>query len=139
MTGYPHPHLPVPMTGNLSVWQRSTRNDPLLNEGRNVPLPAEASVVIVGSGMCGEFVNSFRLGRLMPGAVVGHTLLAAENRPEIIVVLEAREICSGASGRNAGHCRPGTGQLQTHSDLRSLSQFRRIEWPSWEGSSQKSA
>jgi glycine/D-amino acid oxidase-like deaminating enzyme len=34
-------------------------------------------------------------------------MLKSEDRPESIVCLEAREICSGASGRNAGHCRPG--------------------------------
>lgn len=39
--------------------------------------------------------------------MVANTLLNAENRPGKVVVLEAREICSGASGRNAGHCRPG--------------------------------
>lgn len=40
------------------------------------------------------------------GAVIAHTLLNSTDRPKKIVVLEAREICSGASGRNAGHCRP---------------------------------
>ena len=40
------------------------------------------------------------------GAVIANSLLKAQNRPKRVVVLEAREICSGASGRNAGHCRP---------------------------------
>ena len=88
----PHPHLPIPL-GDLSVWQHSTRDHPLLNKGKHDPLPAEADVVIIGSGMC--------------GAVTGHTLLNRSDRPRKVVVLEAREICSGASGRNAGHCRPG--------------------------------
>lgn len=48
----PHPHLPIPL-GDLSVWQRSTRDHPLLNQGKDGPLPSEADVVIVGSGMCG--------------------------------------------------------------------------------------
>jgi hypothetical protein len=40
------------------------------------------------------------------GALIANSLLKSVNRPARIVVLEAREICSGASGRNAGHCRP---------------------------------
>lgn len=40
------------------------------------------------------------------GAVLANSMLKSPNRPAKIVVLEAREICSGASGRNAGHCRP---------------------------------
>jgi hypothetical protein len=40
------------------------------------------------------------------GAVIANSLLKSKNRPGKIVVLEAREVCSGASGRNAGHCRP---------------------------------
>ncbi|WWC58190.1 uncharacterized protein I303_100726 [Kwoniella dejecticola CBS 10117] len=87
----PHPHLPIPL-GGLSVWQHSTRDHPLLNAGRDDPLPAEADVVIIGSGLC--------------GAVTAHSLLNDPSRPDSVVVLEAREICSGASGRNAGHCRP---------------------------------
>ncbi|WVR03558.1 hypothetical protein IAU60_000550 [Kwoniella sp. DSM 27419] len=86
-----HPHLPIPL-GDLSVWQRSTRDHPLLNAGRDEDLPEEADVVIIGSGMC--------------GAVIAHSLLQSPDRPASIAVLEAREICSGASGRNAGHCRP---------------------------------
>ncbi|OCF36345.1 hypothetical protein I316_02220 [Kwoniella heveanensis BCC8398] len=90
-TAPPHPHLPIPL-GQLSVWQHSTRDHPLLNAGRDEDLPSEADVIIIGSGMC--------------GAVTAHSLLESPNRPNSIVVLEAREICSGASGRNAGHCRP---------------------------------
>ena len=46
------------------------------------------------------------LTRLDTGATTAHNLLASPNRPSSIVVLEAREAASGASGRNAGHCRP---------------------------------
>ncbi|WVQ62711.1 uncharacterized protein L199_000859 [Kwoniella botswanensis] len=87
----PHPHLPIPL-GDLSVWQRSTRDHPLLNAGKDEPLPESADIVIIGSGLC--------------GAVTAHALLTDADRPASVVVLEAREICSGASGRNAGHCRP---------------------------------
>lgn len=44
--------FPVPL-GVLSVWQRSTRDDPLVNMGKDEPLPQETDVVIIGSGLCG--------------------------------------------------------------------------------------
>lgn len=47
-----HPHLPVPL-GVLSEWQRTVRDHPLLNSGKEETLPESADVVIVGSGMCG--------------------------------------------------------------------------------------
>lgn len=75
-----------------SVWQRSVEGDPLVNWGENDPLPETADVVIIGSGLS--------------GGVTAHSLLNSSDRPGSVVVLEAREICSGASGRNAGHCRP---------------------------------
>ncbi|KAK8869484.1 hypothetical protein IAR55_000049 [Kwoniella newhampshirensis] len=81
-----------PPTWPLSAWQRSTRDDPLINHGRDDPLPETADIVIIGSGIS--------------GASVAYNLLSAPNRPKNIVVLEARECTSGASGRNAGHCRP---------------------------------
>lgn len=88
-----HDGFPVPL-GELSVWQRSTRDDPLVNANLDAPLPAEADVVIIGSGLA--------------GAMTAYSLLISENRPQSVVVIEAREAVSGASGRNAGHCRPGT-------------------------------
>jgi hypothetical protein len=102
----PHPHLPVPL-GVLSEWQRTVRDHPLLNCGKDDELPNSADVVIVGSGMCGtsrSHVSSFRL--TFSGALIANSLLKSVTRPARVVVLEAREICSGASGRNAGHCRP---------------------------------
>lgn len=79
----------------------------MLNQGKDDALPSEADVVIVGSGMCGMILLLLIPGCAdIPGAVVAHTLLNSADRPKKIVVLEAREICSGASGRNAGHCRP---------------------------------
>ncbi|OCF32027.1 hypothetical protein I316_06413 [Kwoniella heveanensis BCC8398] len=76
----------------LSAWQRSVRDDPLINWGEHDPLPQTADVVVIGSGIS--------------GATTAHRLLYSPDRPGSVVVLEAREITSGASGRNAGHCRP---------------------------------
>jgi hypothetical protein len=49
--------FPVPL-GVLSVWQRSTRGDPLINMGKDDPLPKEADVVIIGSGLCGMWYSA---------------------------------------------------------------------------------
>ena len=44
--------LPVPL-GALSPWQLSVREHPLLNANRDAPLPLDADVVVIGSGLCG--------------------------------------------------------------------------------------
>ncbi|KAL1743246.1 FAD dependent oxidoreductase [Schizophyllum fasciatum] len=76
----------------LSFWQRSTRNSPLLHEGRDAQLPPSADAVVIGSGIS--------------GSLTAYELLRSPDGPKRVVMLEAREACSGASGRNAGHCRP---------------------------------
>lgn len=71
-------------------------------------LPAQADIVIVGAGYA--------------GASITHHLLEKSSelgRPVSIVILEAREACSGASGRNGGHLKPdpyyrAAGALKTH-------------------------
>lgn len=89
----PPPGLPVP-DPCLSFWQRTTRNFEYLNHGATDPLPPQADIVIIGSGLA--------------GSLTAYHLLASADGPKNIVMLEAREACSGATGRNAGHCRPGT-------------------------------
>lgn len=88
----PSPGLPISQPC-LSIWQRSSRQSTLVNEGADSPLPSTADAVIIGSGLS--------------GAVTAYELLSSPNGPKNVVMLEAREACSGASGRNAGHCRPG--------------------------------
>ncbi|KAJ7485622.1 FAD dependent oxidoreductase-domain-containing protein [Mycena latifolia] len=70
----------------------STRNSVLLNEGSTNELPPTADAVVIGSGMS--------------GALTAFELLSSPNGPKKLIMLEAREACSGATGRNAGHCRP---------------------------------
>jgi len=71
----------------LLLAHRSTRN-----------LPQTADVVVIGSGIT--------------GASVAHHLLAGNNGSKDsdhglnVVMLEAREACWGATGRNGGHCQP---------------------------------
>jgi monoamine oxidase len=57
-------------------------------------LPAYADVVIIGSGMT--------------GAAFAHTVLERSDDIKSIVVLDARSICGGATGRNGGHCKGET-------------------------------
>ncbi|OCH94234.1 FAD dependent oxidoreductase [Obba rivulosa] len=59
--------------------------------GAEEELPEEADVVIVGSGIT--------------GTAVAHTILAHAPRTRV-VMLEARDACSGATGRNGGHINP---------------------------------
>ncbi|OWZ66298.1 hypothetical protein AYX14_02526 [Cryptococcus neoformans] len=84
----------LPPTWTLSEWQHTTRQDPLVNHGKDDHLPDKVDIVVIGSGLA--------------GAKTAHALLSSspeDSRPSL-VILEARETCSGASGRNAGHCRP---------------------------------
>ncbi|KAI0111257.1 FAD dependent oxidoreductase [Nemania sp. FL0031] len=63
----------------------------LLGHRTTKDLPQATDVVIVGSGITGAFA--------------AHCL--KEKAPNLnVVMLEAREACSGATGRNGGHCQP---------------------------------
>ncbi|KAJ4375955.1 hypothetical protein N0V83_001234 [Neocucurbitaria cava] len=83
--------LPTPTSTN-SFWH-SEPNEFLLGHRTTQELPAEADIVIVGSGITGTSAARF---------------LAEDERAQgkSIVVLEAREACWGATGRNGGHCQP---------------------------------
>ncbi|KAF2867381.1 FAD dependent oxidoreductase [Massariosphaeria phaeospora] len=83
--------LPTP-TSTHSFWH-SEPNEFLLGHRTTEELPAEADIVIVGSGITGSSAAKY---------------LAEDERAEgkSIVLLEAREACWGATGRNGGHCQP---------------------------------
>lgn len=73
-----------------SYWQ--TPPSILADHRSTESLPSTAKYVIVGSGVT--------------GASIAYKLLQVE--PDVsIVMLEARQACSGATGRNGGHCRAG--------------------------------
>ncbi|KAI1872387.1 uncharacterized protein JN550_004106 [Neoarthrinium moseri] len=64
-----------------------------IDEHRSTPeLPAEQDIVIIGAGFA--------------GTTCAYYLTQDEFTVPSITVLEAREACSGATGRNGGHCRP---------------------------------
>lgn len=88
--GYRSLPLPNPC---LSYWHRTTRAFKHLNVNEHAPVPQSAKYVIIGSGLSGSF-TAWSL-------VVDHGVPATD-----VLILEAREAVSGASGRNAGHVRP---------------------------------
>lgn len=83
------PGLPV-ANPTRSYWQTQPSKISDLRSTEN--LPSSSKYVIVGSGVT--------------GASIAHKLLLAEPSASI-VMLEARQACSGATGRNGGHCRVG--------------------------------
>lgn len=104
--------LPVP-NSTKSYWH--TQPSAKLTGYRSTPdLPATADTIIIGTGMTGSFAARF---------------LKAANPSSHLLVLEAREACWGATGRNGGHCQPflyGTSpeiarfELETYFYLRDL-------------------
>jgi hypothetical protein len=77
------PNFPI-STPTSSLWQ----NTPFLHTTQQ-NLTTTADIVIIGSGIS--------------GASIAYTLLKKCPGSPRIVLLEAREICSGATGRNGGH------------------------------------
>lgn len=83
--------LPKQSGQSLSYWLQQVRSDPLLDHRTTAHLPDDTDTVIIGSGITGTL------------AAREHLSIWPEKR---VVILEAREFCSGATGRNAGHCKP---------------------------------
>ncbi|KAI0443907.1 FAD dependent oxidoreductase [Xylaria telfairii] len=79
--------LPTPNSTH-SYWHRDPSKT-LLNHHTTSDLPVTADVIVVGSGISGTFAAR----ELVAGG-------------RSVVMLEAREACWGATGRNGGHCQP---------------------------------
>ena len=61
-------------------------------------LPSDCDVAIIGAGMSGV-------------ATAYHLCEQAGPNPPSIVILEARQVCSGATGRNGGHAKVRTSTI----------------------------
>ncbi|KAL1730176.1 FAD dependent oxidoreductase [Schizophyllum commune] len=84
--GLPHPNP------SKSFWIDSSPDaNPLAREGSEGALTSDADVCIIGSGMTGVSA-AYALSKQTPGFKV--------------VILEARNFCAGATGRNGGHLTP---------------------------------
>lgn len=88
---YTAPSIPEELGTTSPFWLKTPH--PELHDLQSDLLPTSADVVIIGSGIT--------------ATSVAKTLLTSEEAANLdlrIVLLEARDICSGATGRNGGHC-----------------------------------
>ncbi|KAI2463392.1 FAD dependent oxidoreductase [Annulohypoxylon bovei var. microspora] len=85
---YPVPNATIP------YWRTELHE---LDSHRSTPeLPQKQDIVIIGAGFAGVALARYLLEDSSP---------SSSGRPSI-TILEAREACSGATGRNGGHLRP---------------------------------
>ncbi|RDW72918.1 FAD dependent oxidoreductase superfamily protein-2 [Coleophoma cylindrospora] len=94
-SGFPGPKSTFPF------WRTELHS---LDEHRTTEeLPNKIDVLIIGAGYA--------------GITTAYHLLEGKNSPPSIAIFEARQICSGATGRNGGHLRPSVSDenvIQQH-------------------------
>ncbi|KIP02321.1 hypothetical protein PHLGIDRAFT_112157 [Phlebiopsis gigantea 11061_1 CR5-6] len=105
-TDKPRATLPVP-NPTQSFWLRDPGVQPAPAHGSTGELTSEADVCIIGSGITGVSA-AYHLAKAVARAGEQGTSLS-------VVVLEARDFCSGATGRNGGHL-----TAHAYSDFRAL-------------------
>ncbi|KAJ7181107.1 FAD dependent oxidoreductase-domain-containing protein [Mycena filopes] len=85
-----------------SFWTHSPGANPLAGEGSTGALTDEADVCIIGSGITGVSA-AYHLAN----AIADGTFPAPSEDTQLrAVILEARDFCSGATGRNGGNLTP---------------------------------
>lgn len=87
-----HQGAPLPYPEPTKSYWHENPPFPNLVDVQSAQLPTKTDIVIIGGGIT--------------GAAISRTLLQQTNRKNHsinITVLEARDICSGATGRNGGH------------------------------------
>ena len=83
---------PIPVPNSTTPFWRTELHE--LDSHRSTEeLPEEADVVIIGAGYAGA-------------ALAYHIFDGNGASPPSVVILEARQACSGATGRNGGHLKP---------------------------------
>lgn len=95
----------LPRNGpTVSYWQDPP--DRIADHRTTEELPTSADVVIIGSGITGAAV-AWNLLKHVP-------VPAPSDAAPRIVMLEARQACSGATGRNGGHTKAASYRTFTH-------------------------
>ncbi|KAI0014501.1 FAD dependent oxidoreductase-domain-containing protein, partial [Xylariomycetidae sp. FL0641] len=91
------PGLPVPRP-TAPYWLADPPFPELVRARVPAALPARADVVVIGTGVT--------------GAAAARSLLSSSSSPKPrVVVLDARTLCSGATGRNGGHIKASPHEL----------------------------
>ncbi|KAL1868321.1 hypothetical protein Plec18167_008246 [Paecilomyces lecythidis] len=84
---------PIPVPNSTLPFWRTTPDE--LDKHRSTPeLPEECDILIIGAGFS--------------GASLAYHIYKDNPFPPSVLILEAREACSGATGRNGGHLKPDT-------------------------------
>ncbi|KAH7393270.1 FAD dependent oxidoreductase [Cadophora sp. MPI-SDFR-AT-0126] len=87
-----NPPFPFPVpNATIPFWR--TELHPLDSHRSTAELPEKCEIVVIGAGFSGA-------------SLTHHLLEGNDGAGESIVILEARESCSGATGRNGGHLKP---------------------------------
>ncbi|GBE89423.1 predicted protein [Sparassis crispa] len=89
--------LPV-SNSTRSFWIDTPGANPHASDGSDGTLTTDADICIIGSGITGVSA-AYHLSQLLANST-------ASARPLKAVILEARDFCSGATGRNGGHLAP---------------------------------
>ncbi|KAJ6582121.1 FAD dependent oxidoreductase [Mycena capillaripes] len=92
--------LPVP-NPTRSFWIDTPGANPLAAEGSEGPFTDDADICIIGSGITGVSA-AYHLST----AVERGDIARPADKPLRVLILEARDFCSGATGRNGGHLTP---------------------------------
>lgn len=101
---------PLPTKESTNSFWHKEPSEILLGHKTTPELPQEVDVVVIGSGIAG----SFAAWELLEG---GHGDVGS------VLMVEAREACWGATGRNGGHCAPNLWAGPTHISRWELANF----------------
>ncbi|TCD71721.1 hypothetical protein EIP91_005487 [Steccherinum ochraceum] len=99
----PGTRTPLPVANSTKAfWFTDPNAYPAPDEGSEGPLTSDADICIIGSGVTGVSA-AYHLAHAFSQ---DENLVAELKRPVKAIILEARDFCSGATGRNGGHLTP---------------------------------